>query len=132
MTTLWKRRRRWSIQSLLRNREVQQKSIKCRAILGNTTTNTDRIKAGGGCNIERRMVSSKDCMQVMDVMLTEEKEREDLLYDLWIRDMNDLDMSDEPEFGWDNRGWYKSIDSNYESGEEDDTSDDEVTNLMRQ
>ena len=68
-------------------------------------------------------------MQVMDVMLTEEKEREDLFYDLWIRDMNDLDMSDEPEFGWDNRGWYKSIESN-ESGEVEDTSDDEATNLM--
>ena len=130
ITTLWKRRRRWSIQSLLRNRAVQQKSIKCQAVLQGDTTNTDRIKAGGGCNIERRAVSSKDCMQVMDVMLTEEKEREDLLYDLWIRDMNDLDMSDEPEFGWDNRGWYKSIDSNYESEVEDDTSDDEVTNLM--
>lgn len=125
ITTLWKRRRRWSIPSLLRNREVKQKSIKCRAILGNTTTNTDRIKAGGGCIIE-----GDTCMQLMDVMLTEEKEREDLLYDLWIRDMNDLDMSDEPEFGWDNRGWYKSIESNYESEVEDDASDDEATNLM--
>ena len=129
ITTLWKRRRRWSIQSLLRNREVKQKPIKCQATLGNTTTNTDRIKAGGRCNIERRMVPSKDYMQVMDVMLTEEKEREDLLYDLWIRDMNDLDMSDEPEFGWDNKGWYKSIESNYEI-EEEDTSDNEVTNLI--
>jgi len=35
---------------------------------------------------------------------------------------------DEPEFGWDNRGWYKRQ-SNYES-EEEDTSDDEATNLM--
>lgn len=131
ITTLWKRRRRWSIQSLLRNRAVQQKSIKCQAVLQGDTTNTDRIKAGGGCNIERRAISSKDCMQVMDVMLTEEKEREDLLYDLWIRDMNDLDMSDEPEFGWDNRGWYQSIESNYVSEEEEeDTPDDEVTNLM--
>ena len=128
ITTLWKRRRRWSIQSLLRNREVKQKLIKCQAIQGDIF-NTDRIKAGGGCNIERRMVSSKDCMQVMDVMLTDEKEREDLLYDLWIRDMNDLDMSDEPEFGWDNRGWYKTIESNYES-EEEDTSDDVATNLI--
>jgi hypothetical protein len=43
--------------------------------------------------------------------------------------MNDLDMTDEPEFGWDNRGWYKSIELN-ESGEVEDTSDDEATNLM--
>jgi len=64
ITTLYKRRRKWSFQSLLINREVKQKSIKCQAILQGDTTNTDRIQAGGGCNIERRAISSKDCCKL--------------------------------------------------------------------
>lgn len=35
-------------------------------------------------------------MAVMEVMLSEEKEREDFLYDIWIRSMYDLDMDGEP------------------------------------
>lgn len=47
-------------------------------------------------------------------MLSKEKELEDYLYDLWIQNMSLLadDMVlyyEEPEYGYDNLGWYQQL-----------------------
>jgi hypothetical protein len=61
-----------------------------------------------------------DNMMKMTVMLSREKEQEDILFDLWLQTMNDLDICDyeEPEFGYDNKGWYQTL-SKCDDGEDD-------------
>jgi len=89
----------------------------------------DRMEAGGGCNdenlraleLESHSRPLKKCdMADMDVMLSREKEREDLLYDIWLQSIYVLDDSEEPEFGYDNLGWYQTI-TKCDEGEDDGT-----------
>ena len=53
----------------------------------------------------------------MEIMLAAEKRREDLLYDMWLQDMA-LMSGDEPEYGYDGRGWFSTL-TQQEDGADD-------------
>lgn len=71
--------------------------------------------------LQQDMTQNDDVnMMKMKVMISREKEQEDILFDLWLQTMNDLDIYDyeEPEFGCDNKGWYQTL-SKCDDGEDD-------------
>mmetsp|Transcript_23021 Transcript_23021/g.48118 ORF Transcript_23021/g.48118 Transcript_23021/m.48118 type:complete len:320 (-) Transcript_23021:1454-2413(-) len=131
---LWKRRRQREngrkfylpFQSLLGNNTTPiTKAGNSEYSMSNHLAADARMEAGGGCNEDnlrsldlqshmeslklKRETNNYDTMVGMEVMLAEEKEREDILYDLWISSMYGMDVDEEPEFGWDNLGWYETL-----------------------
>jgi hypothetical protein len=123
---LWNRRqrlkRKLQIGGPIVTRESAQASVK---MLG-----TSQIEAGGGRNeenmrsleLESQLIDTNSNyvdrkMAKMEIMIAEEKEREDLLYDLWLQDMCEM-AGEEPEYGYDKLGWYSTL-TQREDGEAD-------------
>lgn len=123
---LWKRRqrlkRKLQIDGPIVNREIAPVSMK---MLG-----TSQMEAGGGRNeenlrsieLESHLIDTNSNyvdrkMAKMEIMTAGEKEREDLLYDLWLHDVCEM-AGEEPEYGYDNLGWYSTL-TTQEDGEAD-------------
>lgn len=146
---LWKRRRQREngrkfylpFQSLLGNNNTTSTTIAGNS--ENSMSNPShhlaadaRMEAGGGCNEEnlralelqshmeslklKREKNNYDTMVGMEVMLAEEKAREDILYDLWMSTMYGIDVDEEPEFGWDNLGWYEKLTNDCDDDDDED------------
>lgn len=130
---LWKRRRQRE-----NVRRIQQ-SIQSVLVGGDAILHTDnhhgdltltqamKIESSNNTNEDSKssIIEQEEHMIPMDVMLSKEKELEDYLYDLWVQNMNLLadDMmlyyDDEPEYGYDNLGWYQQL-LECDDGKEDD------------
>ena len=118
---LWKRRQRLKrklhIEAPILNRRDDAASASIN-MLGSV-----QLEAGGGRNeenlrsleLESHLIDSSSNnngadkqLARMKVMHAKEKEREDLLYEQWLLDMAIID-GQEPEYGYDNRGWYSTL-----------------------
>ena len=118
---LWKRRQRLKrklhIEAPILNKRDDSASASIN-MLGSV-----QLEAGGGRNeenlrsleLESHLIDSSSNnngadkqLARMKVMHAKEKEREDLLYEQWLLDMAIID-GQEPEYGYDNRGWYSTL-----------------------
>ena len=120
---LWQRRqrlkRKLQIDGPIVARERSHISMK---MLG-----VSQMEVGGGRNEEnlRSLELEADLidndsdrkMRKMDIMSTEEKEQEDLLFDMWLDDCL-LMAGEEPYDGYDHLGWYSTL-TQREDGEAD-------------
>mmetsp|Transcript_6035 Transcript_6035/g.13246 ORF Transcript_6035/g.13246 Transcript_6035/m.13246 type:complete len:475 (-) Transcript_6035:8-1432(-) len=123
MLVLWKRRKRFRGNVMVLGFGIKEKSATSISVLNmaSAAASSARMEAGGGCNeenmraleLESHLNSLKErCsgMIHMDIMLAREKEMHDLFweeYEMDMRSMYDIDV--EPEFGWDNLGWYETL-----------------------
>jgi hypothetical protein len=106
-------------------------NIRDRASSSNKMLGTSQVEAGGGHNeenlrlleLESHLIETKSNSYIdrkmvrMEVMLTNEKEREDLQYEMMVQNMCVVN-GEEPVYGYDNLGWYSTLTQN-EDGEDD-------------
>mmetsp|Transcript_19793 Transcript_19793/g.39591 ORF Transcript_19793/g.39591 Transcript_19793/m.39591 type:complete len:597 (+) Transcript_19793:62-1852(+) len=119
---LWQRRQR-----LKRKLQIDGPIRETSAPTSMKMLGTSQMEVGGGRNeenlrsleLEAHLIdtNSDRKMAKMEIMTAEEKEREDLLYDLWLQDCL-LMAGEEPQDGYDNLGWY-SVTTQREDGEAD-------------
>lgn len=119
---LWQRRQR-----LKRKLQIDGPIRETSAPASMKMLGTSQMEVGGGRNeenlrsleLEAHLIdtNSDRKMAKMEIMTAEEKEREDLLYDLWLQDCL-LMAGEEPLDGYDNLGWY-SVTTQREDGEAD-------------
>jgi len=119
---LWQRRQR-----LKRKLQIDGPIRETSAPASMKMLGTSQMEVGGGRNeenmrsleLEAHLIdtNSDRKMAKMEIMTAEEKEREDLLYDLWLQDCL-LMAGEEPQDGYDNLGWY-SVTTQREDGEAD-------------
>ncbi|KAK1747507.1 hypothetical protein QTG54_001470 [Skeletonema marinoi] len=119
---LWQRRQR-----LKRKLQIDGPIRETSAPASMKMLGTSQMEVGGGRNeenmrsleLEAHLIDthSDRKMAKMEIMTAEEKEREDLLYDLWLQDCL-LMAGEEPQDGYDNLGWY-SVTTQREDGEAD-------------
>mmetsp|Transcript_13377 Transcript_13377/g.20114 ORF Transcript_13377/g.20114 Transcript_13377/m.20114 type:complete len:600 (-) Transcript_13377:13-1812(-) len=122
IVALWQRRQR-----LKRKLQIDGPIRETSAPASMKMLGTSQMEVGGGRNeenmrsleLEAHLIdtNSDRKMAKMEIMTAEEKEREDLLYDLWLQDCL-LMAGEEPQDGYDNLGWY-SVTTQREDGEAD-------------
>ena len=114
---LWQRRKR-----LKRKLQIDGPILNRGEMIG-----TSQIEVGGGRNeenlrsleLESHLIETNKTRKMarMEIMMADEKEREDLLYDMWLQDLCEM-AGEEPEYGQDKRGWYSTL-TQREDGEAD-------------